>query len=159
MADNTPGTPQVPWVRIQRLISVTIMVLTTGFVIYIAAQFGRVAHVVGGDNGREGVFNNCVETYGFTLSKSQFYERESSYGAPRRPQYAPREIATVVHGMARNTCGQRLKSVGVRLVVTDDSGKKGDAWANVGDLEPYQTKPFERAWIGDIATYKVVAVR
>lgn len=96
----------------------------------------------------------CVEVYGVNLNSSKYDV----------PELKPRaqgalQTSSVVSGMIRNGCSQRLKSVSVQITVEDPAGKKTSAWAGVQNLDPGQTKSFERAWTGRIAKWEIVQLK
>jgi hypothetical protein len=70
-----------------------------------------------------------------------------------------REESTVVRGMIRNACTQTVKSLKILIQVEDENGNAAKAWTAVTKLDVGQAKPFEKAWTGKLATYRVVEVR
>jgi hypothetical protein len=136
------------------------LILTGGFVARQFGQMNKVSKVVtsGPRTPASGPIA-CVETYSVTMHTSEYYVREMSPIAARRAKDAPPELSTVLRGMARSACEKPLKNVRIRIKVRDDDGKRGDSWAEVGNLEPGQSKPFERAWMGRVSTYEIVEIK
>jgi hypothetical protein len=137
------------------------IVLVAGAAIPRWLQFNRVSGVITSgskttsDAAPRGRLE-CVDVYALTLKGSEFYVPENT---PWRTRNAPREMSTVVEGMASNRCGKPLKNVQVRIKVRDDKGRGGSGWAKVGDLGAGQAKAFERAWMGRVTSYEVAEVR
>ena len=133
--------------------------LVTGALIPKWLQFSRVSAVItsGGAAAPAAARGrmDCVEVYALNTKTSEFYVSERSPWNTK----APREISTVVTGMASNGCGRPLSNVQVRVKVRDDKGRGGVSWAKVGDLGIGQSKSFERAWMGRVTSYEVVEVR
>lgn len=100
----------------------------------------------------------CAQVYGVNLYNSEYYVRESRQGSGLVSPKAARELSTVVSGMVENTCNEPLKSVRIQLSVRDASGARGAGSVTVGNIGPGQAKPFERAWIGQITHYEIVAI-
>jgi hypothetical protein len=73
--------------------------------------------------------NHCAVVYGVNLFNSEYYVRESS------------------------------ESVTIHFIVRDDAGKRWSGEATVNDVPPWQAKPFERAWLGQIVSYEITSVR
>jgi hypothetical protein len=137
-----------------------VVALATGWMAYHSVQFSRVSNVIVPAASRTPSAGKlkCVETYGITLKTSEFYVSEGIERF-RRPKHAPRELSTVVQGMARNGCGEPLKNVRILINVRDDQGRRGTGWAKVGNLGTGQAAAFERAWIGRVTSYDIVEVR
>jgi hypothetical protein len=140
-----------------------VLAAVSGMAIRNVAVFREVAGTItqGGtqENAARAEPGRCVETYGLESSYSENYVREGAPGAFQPAKGAPREFSTVVRGMARNNCAERLNHVQVRLDVSDDKGGRGSAWAQVGPLAPGAGKAFERAWIGRLTSYRVAEIR
>jgi len=96
-----------------------------------------------------------VETYGITLTNSEFYVPEGQQFSPRQTP----KLSTVVSGMARNDCGELLKSVTIHIQVRDDAGKRGEGSVLIPDLGPGESKPFSKAWMGRVASYEIDKIR
>jgi hypothetical protein len=47
----------------------------------------------------------------------------------------------------------------VKIKVKDENGRSGSAWIPVGLLEPGQTAPFKKAWMGRLESYEVAEAR
>ncbi len=121
---------------------------------HVAANINPAA----GDSRRDSNRTSCVETYGITLSASEYYVREWTVGAPAiNPNNKSPELSTVLRGMARNNCGEALKNVHLRFVVQDDGRRKGDGFFLIDSLGVGEAKPFERAWMGRVTSYEVTA--
>jgi hypothetical protein len=102
----------------------------------------------------------CVETYAITLHTSEYHVREVSPGVPAvRKKGAPRELSTVIRGTARNGCPHKQRGVRVRVNVFDEKGKRGSAWAKLGNMAIGQAKPFELAWMGRVTKYEIAEIR
>jgi hypothetical protein len=118
----------------------------------------RVAAVI--TSGAAAVSNRdlskCVDVYSVTLKTSEFYVPENRFTFRKN---APRELSTVLTGMASNRCGEPLRNVRIRINVRDEKGGRGSAWANVGDLPIGQAKPFERAWMARVTQYEIGEIR
>ena len=93
----------------------------------------------------------CVETYGVTLTNSEYYVPEGQQFSPRTTP----EVSTVVSGMVRNDCGEPLNSVTIHIKVRDASGKRGDGLATVSELNSGEAKPFSHAWMGRVTSYEI----
>lgn len=135
--------------------------LTAGVAVPRWFEFNRVAGVIaGGTEGSDSVADRraCVDVYSVTLKTSEFYVPENGFGALWQKN-RPRELSTVVQGMVSNRCGESLQRVRIRIDVRDDDGKKGSAWADVGNLANGEAKPFERAWMGRVRSYEIVEIR
>ena len=142
------------------------VVLTAGFAIPKWFQFGRVAGVItdgGVDRSSSGTatldLTRCVDVYAVTMKTSEFYVPELRAGSLTRKKNAPRDLSTVVEGMANNRCGKPLKRVRIRMNVRDDQGRRGNGWAEVGDLANGQAKSFERAWMARVTSYEIVEIQ
>ena len=123
-------------------------------------QMGRVSTAVGaGPSGKRASAGamKCVEVYGMTMNTSEFYVREGRQFTS--PKSGPRELSTVLRGMARNNCEGPVKGVKVNLKVKDDKGKHGSSWVPVGDLQVGEAKAFERAWMARVTDYEVGEVK
>jgi len=103
---------------------------------------------------------SCVETYAVTRNLSDQYVREGTFGTwlNNTGNRSP-ELATVVRGMARNNCGENLKSVRLKFVVRDDAGAKGDGFYLIDAISEGEVKTFERAWMGHVTSYEITASR
>lgn len=126
-------------------------------------QFSRAAGSINPSSGDSRPKSNrasCVETYGITLSASEYYVREWSLGMPATSaNNKTPELSTVLRGMARNDCGESLKNVRLRFVVHDEGGKKGDGSFLIENLAVGEAKSFERAWMGRVISYEITADR
>ena len=100
----------------------------------------------------------CASAYGLTVYSSEHY---ISADAPRPGpgEVQQRELATVVSGMVENKCAENLGEVRILLHVHDSAGKLRAAWATVHNLAPNQSKPFERAMIGQFSSPEVIEIR
>ncbi len=131
------------------------------FIIYAMLQVSRATRAIGpgpGNPGPEKVLS-CVETYDITLNLSEYYVPEWSPGMPAsNPSNSP-QLSTVLRGMARNGCGENLKNVRIKFVVHGDSGQKGDGSYTIESMAMGEVKPFEKAWMGRVASYEVAAER
>lgn len=155
-ADPTrPAAKPKPKLWLAALPGVIVALVAMGTASY---RFSQVSRVIGG-GGQPAAENpkGCIETYGVTLSGSEFYVSERDALAGRRKN-KPREISTVVRGMARNDCGKPLKRVRILIQVRDGEGKRGSAWAEIANLGVGQVKPFQRAWMGRITDYEIARV-
>jgi hypothetical protein len=103
--------------------------------------------------------NHCAVVYGVNLFNSEYYVRESSPGSEEGAENPPRELSTVVGGMLENKCPEPIESVTIHFIVRDDAGKRWSGEATVNDVPPWQAKPFERAWLGQIVSYEITSVR
>lgn len=126
-----------------------------------AVQFGRVAGKINPNatDSSKSPGTHCVETYGVTLRSSDLYVRESPMGIPANAPNTTPEMSTVVRGMVHNGCGEDLRNVRIRFVVSDEAGKKGTGTYQIDSLAIGEAKPFERAWIGRVTSYEVTADR
>jgi len=97
---------------------------------------------------------HCVETYGVTLVNSYEYVR-GMVPMPPDPN-KPRELATIVRGMAVNQCDERVSRVQLKITVHDDRGMKGAGTYDISELRPKQTQSFERAWMGNVTSWEIV---
>ena len=134
------------------------LALATGGIIYQFTQMRKASNALVPGGASSGGTLECVETYGITLHTSEFYVSEGLTQF-KHPKNAPRELSTVLNGVARNNCGKPLNNVRIRIRVRSADGKRGDAWATVGTLETGEAKPFERAWMGPVTTYEIAEIR
>ena len=122
-------------------------------------QFHQVSQALQGTatHTRNPVANqtHCVETYGVTLVNSYEYVRGIVPVAPDPNK--PRDLATIVRGMAVNQCDERVFRVHLSITVHDDLGVKGTGTFNISELGPRQTQPFERAWMGSVTSWEIVS--
>ncbi len=93
----------------------------------------------------------CVDTYGINLANSEYYVPEGQQFLPRKTA----ELSTVLSGMVRNNCGQKLKSVTIHINVHDDDGKRGDGVVTFFELNDGEAKPFSKAWMGRVTSYEI----
>jgi len=111
--------------------------------------------VSGSDTSKPSKSLACVETYGVTLTNSEYYVPEGQqFSPPKTPQ-----ISTVVSGMVRNLCGDSLESVTIHINVHDADGKRGDGTVMVSGLSSGQSKPFSRAWMGRVTSAEIVKIQ
>lgn len=156
--EQPPDEKPKPKLWLAVLPGVLTVALTAGFAVPKWLEMSRVTGVItsGAKAGSSQNLSKCVDVYSVTLKTSEFYVPENRI-QPRKN--APRELSTVVTGMASNRCGEPLQSVRIRINVRDDRGGRGSAWAKVGDLGVGQAKPFERAWMARITSYEIGEVR
>lgn len=130
------------------------------FLVNNVMQFSRVAGAISPSSGHSGSKRlDCVETYGVTLNTSDEYVPELMPGVPTNMEGKPRELSTVVRGVARNGCDANLTNVRIKFAVRDDNGKRGDGTFVIESLAIGEVKPFERAWMGRVASYDITAER
>lgn len=103
--------------------------------------------------------NPCAAVYGVNLYNSEYYSRDPGPDATLTAQNPPRELATVITGMLENKCADPLESATVHFIVQDNNGARWSGDATVGEILPGQAKPFERAWLGQIVSYEIKAIR
>ena len=128
------------------------LVIVTVFAGRAFVQMGQASRAVSGNDASKPAKSlSCVETYGVTLSNSEFYVPEGQQFAPRNT----RELSTVLQGMIRNDCGEALKSVTIHINVSDESGKRGNGAVTVSDLNAGEAKPFSKAWMGRVTSYEI----
>jgi hypothetical protein len=119
-------------------------------------QMGQASRAVSGGNAsKSSKAPTCVETYAITLSNSEYYVPEGQQFSPRKSS----EISTVINGMIRNDCGERLESVTVHINVRDDSGKRGNGSVTVTELNPGEVKSFSKAWMGRVTSYEIERIQ
>lgn len=153
-----PSEKNKPKLWLAMMPAVIVLVAVSGIVLRNTVEFGRVTSaIIPGNGAGSSNANRCVETYAVTLHNSEYYVRE--FGGIARPKDSPRELSTVIRGMARNVCSEPLQGVRIRIHASDDNGKTGSAWAPVGTLAPGQVRPFERAWIGRVTSYRLGEIR
>ena len=134
--------------------------LITVFFVRNVFQFSGVAAAINPNSGSgHGKTLACVETYGITLNTSDEYVPELMPGVPADTQGKPREISTVVKGLARNGCEENLKNLTIKFAVRDDQGKRGNGTFLIDSLTMGEIKPFERAWMGRVTSYDITAER
>lgn len=132
------------------------LVLVTILALRAFVQVGQASRaILGGDAAKRSKSLGCVETYGITLTNSEFYVPEGQQFSPRQTP----KLSTVVSGMARNDCGELLKSVTIHIQVRDDAGKRGEGSVLIPDLGPGESKPFSKAWMGRVASYEIDKIR
>jgi|SRR5579862_9145993 len=122
-------------------------------------QFSQVAGAINPNSASHGKTLECVEAYGITLNTSDEYVPEVMPGVPANMQGKPREISTVVKGLARNGCEENLKNLTIKFAVRDDQGKRGNGTFLIDSLARGEIKPFERAWMGRVTSYDITAER
>ena len=128
------------------------LALVTILVVRALVQTGQASRAVSGnDMSKPSKSLACVETYGITLTNSEYYVPEGQQFSPRKTP----ELSTVVSGMVRNDCGELLKSVTIHINVRDDQGKRGEGSVTVSELNPGEAKPFSKAWMGRVASYEI----
>jgi hypothetical protein len=101
----------------------------------------------------------CVETYGITLNSSQLNVPEWQVGIPANSGNSTPQLSTVLRGMARNGCDENLTEIRLHFVVHDDAGRKGEGFFLINSLSTGDAKPFEKAWMGRVASYEITASR
>lgn len=116
---------------------------------------GQASRAASGDDAKHSNSLSCVDTYGITLSNSEYYVPEGQEFVPRHTT----EISTVVSGQVRNNCGELLKSVTIHINVSDDSGKRGSGTVTVSGLSPGEVKPFSKAWMGRVTAYEIASIQ
>ncbi len=128
--------------------------------LFAMSQFARVTGTMSPSSS--GVVSkrlSCVDTYGVTLDLSEYYVRDNGSGIPMPRKNQTPEVSTVVRGMARNGCGEKLQNVHLRFVVHDDGGQKGEGAVLIDSLADGESKPFEKAWMGRVTSYEIAADR
>ena len=133
------------------------LVLVTIFAVRAFVQTGQASRAVSGSNDvlKPAKSLACVETYGVTLTNSEYYVPEGQQFSPRETP----ELSTVVSGMVRNDCGELLKSVTIHINVRDAGGKPGNASVTVSELNSGEAKPFSKAWMGRVTSYEIAKIQ
>ena len=154
--NSTPAARRYPiW-----LAALPALLLPLFFASQAALQFSHAARAINPNASFHKKSNQpaCVDTYGITLNLSELYAREWAPGiAAGDGPNQPKELSTVVRGMARNNCGEEVKNVHLRFVVHDDDGKRGEGTLLIENLAIGEVKAFERAWMGRVTSYEVTA--
>ena len=135
------------------------MIITLFLTIHATVQLSQVARKLNpdSDDSPRPSHQSCVETYGITLNSSEYYVREWAPGIPAANPSGTPELSTVLRGMARNGCGENLKSVKIKFVVRDEEGHTGRGSYLIDSMMIGEVKSFEGAWMGKLTSYEVTA--
>lgn len=138
------------------LAAIPAILIATIFAGRAFVQMGQASKAItGGDTSSHTTSLSCVSTYGINLANSQYYVPEGQEFVPQQKV----EVSTVLSGMVRNDCPERLKYLRIPIDVKDDSGKRGNGVVTVEDLNPGEAKPFSKAWMGRMTSYDIGKIR
>ncbi len=136
------------------------------FMFRAATQFTAVVGASGVDTaetfsrtGAEKTALACVETYSITPHTSESYVSTRGVTEKTRRPNAPKELSTVLRGMVRNACGEKLKTVTMKFSVHDDDGKVGSGYLSLENMENGEARPFEKVWIGWVTSWDIRSSR
>ncbi len=67
--------------------------------------------------------------------------------------------ATVLRGLAVNTCNETLNDVVLRLIIHDDKGRTQTAGVEIFELKPSIAQQFNRNWVGTVTAWEAFATK